>query len=411
VGVQAGAIDAGAASTTINGLAGRPSCILFLGTNQVVYESAWAATQGGGFFGFAAEDTDGTIHNYCEFAILTTGRCSNLTQTCARAMTSAGAVTDLGKRLYEASVTDITDDGFTIEFSQIAPGFQIHYLATWDIQPGYVFPYEPACDGTTFVLDVGFEPAVYFAHGQRRNTCHAFPKSTSASLWNGMSWGDVSAGAVCHCAAAQSVIAGQFVSDAETPFSIWAGVADPFVIGSICTGTNTIAQSDVTEITIENVGCGDGYDWIFAQFSQCFVGRCESETLGGGSVNDETPVTLGLDTTEAVIFNNFQDVTQGAALGKPKRWGVGFATAGYQCCFSIDESSGTMYQSESDSWVTSATNAPAVSSGDVNFDPTSGDFSLVLRDNSAGDGDVGFMAVQTKCEDWIPLIYRIIYCQ
>jgi len=411
MGAQAGAIDCGAGSTTITGLPDRPYCILFLGTNQTTYESAFTATYGGGFLGFAVEDGDGNIHNYCEFAILTTGRCSNLTQTCARTMATAGGI--LVPPLYEASVTAITSDGFTVTFSQTASGYQIHYLAFWDIQPGNVFPYEPLCDGIVFPVDVGFPPAVYFALGQWRGTCHTFPKATSSSLWNAASMGDVVEPTSTWTASARSTIAGYFhcgVDLAGGASTIYAGLADPFVVGSICTGVDRISHSDATEITLENVGCGDRYDWIHAQMSECMVGDCLGKSLGAGAIDSEVELdfTARVGIPEAVILNNFQTAIPLGSLSAQKTWGFGFATPDYQCGFSISENDGSMYQSAVNSWV-SKTFSTFASYGQVDFEPTSGDASLVVKGNAAGDGDIGLMGVITSCEDWIPQIYRYVF--
>jgi hypothetical protein len=395
------------------GIQSRPRFILFTGTNRTENDLIVTSGQCGGFLGMACNDAFGseTIKNYCEFAMIANAQCSNLSERCAYAQSAIGSFGT--NTLYEAIVTSFNEDGFSISFSTSSPSHVVSYMAFCGIDGSFSFPYETACDGDPFAIDVTVPPSLVVALGQWRGTCHTFPKSTSNQPW---------------CSAGIADIAGgSGVLGAEWMYNTWSGgpnrltqrwdtavnqpgtigiigaVHAPFVFNTTLALGYLQAYRLVTTLGInEDPGSGGQYDYAIAALSEaCTRMECGKAVAGSvGSTQTFALTEIG-SPVEAVFVMN---VEAAPIIGSNQsgKWGFGFASPLNQMSWIADGAQGCFYQTFQHGWASSVTPTD-VSYGDVDFTPATNDIGFTTEGNGAGAGASMWGAFRTYCDFTAPI--------
>jgi hypothetical protein len=393
-------------------LPSRPRFILFTGTNRTENDVLVTSGQCGGFLGMACNDAFGseTIRNYCEWAMIANAQNSSLSENCAYAQSAIGSFGT--NTLYQGQVTSFYDSllnpGFTITFTTSSPSHVVSYMAFCGIDGSMSFPYETACDGDPFLIDITVPPSLVVALGQWRNSCHVFPKSTSNQPWCSAGIADVAGGTG--------------VLGAEWIYNTWSGgpnklsqawdnavnqagttatlsaVSGPFVFNTtIPLGFIKAAVLGTTLNLNMDPGSGGGYDYAIAVLhSLCTRMECGGVGAGAeGSTQTFDLTEIGPPLEGVVTFN--VEITPQIQANRSGRWGFGFASPLNQLSWMADGEQGCFYQTFQHGWVSSVT-PTAVSFGDVEFEPSSDDIGFTTIENGGGVGASLWGAFRTYCD-------------
>jgi hypothetical protein len=402
--IYAGEIAA-SGTHTITGMVSKPRLILFTGTNRDAFDSVITSGARGGFFGFACEASiiDPTIKNYCQFAMMGGGFCSNQSANCAYAQSAQGGFG--ANTLYQAQVVGLNSDGFTITFTTGAgAGYKIFYFAICDIDATHSFQHSSNCDGDPRDENVGFEPSLVVQVGQWRDTCHTLPKSTSTLPWTSAGLADIAGGT--------GVLDAEWIMQSYTRNTLnqrWdnlinqpgvsahiSALSKPFVFGSDLALGYLLASTPASNTVRlnEDPGSGSGFDFALAVTGRdCLRMEC-GKIIAQFAEQTFTLTEIG-EFVEGVVFINMEAEPQ-IQNNTSGRWGFGFATPDFECSWLNDLSAGAMYQTASHGWI-SAVSATQASYGDTDFAPPTGQIGFITQSLNAGGGATGFGAIKTFC--------------
>jgi hypothetical protein len=396
----------------VTGLGFQPQGVCFFGSNTGTLDSVVNSSYLGVFFGLMATDWDSASLLQHVGWVSPNPKGSVLTDDCIYARTAVGG--GAGSNVdYRADAVSLDTDGFTVNFTTVSAGTRyVHWLAWGGFDNAGM--HELHSDGGDQTLTLDWRVRSLLAVGM-------FEGGDGEAFYNGTHWFWSGAGSYppsdldwqtayleCVSSGQQRVataLAGSSTPQIYEPYH--AGVGGTILGGQL--DAYPTGGSD-TDLLLDYQSVSDSHDSIAFWDGESSTGSfTPSDTLDDDVV--ETVANTLVDEVAAVLMMTTGD-TNGFGTTLTGNIGFGVVTPDHQACVFLDGSEQRLYQSVTKGWCSNVSSAGAIA-GTVALGADEFTVTTTVDDGPSAQSLVyiAFGPFEAVTDDWIPHIYRIIYCQ